>query len=58
MFEGFNAWKNAGYSYEGSFNDPTEEMMQILIVFTIFGISTIIAIVIVREIFIKKKNTQ
>jgi rhodanese-related sulfurtransferase len=58
MLEGFNAWKNAGYSYEGSFNDPPEEMMQILIIFIIFGVSTIIAIVILRETFIKKKNGQ
>ncbi|MHA1993016.1 MAG: rhodanese-like domain-containing protein [Candidatus Hodarchaeales archaeon] len=55
MLEGFNAWKNAGYPYEASFIDPTEKLMQVLIVVTILGISTVIFFVILRE-FIKRKK--
>ena len=58
MLEGFNAWKSAGYPYEGSFNDPTSVLMQILIVLTIFGISMVISVVIIRELIIRKNNSQ
>ncbi len=58
MLEGFNAWKNAGYSYESSFIDPTEDLIKLLLIITIIGISMVFFVIIVKELIKRRQIPQ
>ncbi len=54
MLGGFNAWKEAGFSYESPFIDPTGTFMRYLVLITVVGTFLIVIIVIIRERYFKK----
>ena len=55
MLEGFNAWKNAGYPFESSFIDPTEDLIKLLLIITIVGVSIVFFVVLIKELLKKRK---
>ena len=58
MLEGFNAWKNAGYLYEASFIDPTEDLIKLLLIIPIIGISLVSLVILVNELIKRRQITK